>query len=150
VISTSSDETPEIYLTDRNGKNRVFLDNGWSPAWSSDGKRIAFFRWKDGTISRDERQWFGGIAAIRPDDTGLTWLYQSWATSIDAEDKIYYSNSSDCRLDWSPDNRYIVFSGVYNGSSRYIFRLNIDSGEIVLLSNPINRYRNNTEPDWGL
>jgi Tol biopolymer transport system component len=150
VISTNSDETPEIYLTDRNGKNRVFLDNGWSPAWSSDGKRIAFFRWKDGVINRNERQWFGGIAAVRPDGTDLTWLYQSWTTSIDAEDKIYYSNSSDCRLDWSPDNRYIVFSGIYNGYSRYIFRLDINSREIILLSNPINRYTHNTDPDWGL
>lgn len=151
LISTGSRDVPEIYLTDRNGKNRAFVDNGWSPAWSSDGRRVAFFRWKDGVNNPNVDGWPGGIAAIRSDGTGLTWLFQPWTISDDPIDYIYYSGSCpECKLNWSPDGRYIVFSGYYVGMyDSYIFRLDINSGEIILLSNPANRYRHNSAPNWG-
>jgi Tol biopolymer transport system component len=152
LISTGPEDVPEIYITDRNGENRVFLDNGWSPAWSFDGKRIAFFRWRDGVNEASSEQWLGGIATVRPDGTGLTWLFQPWNIPVDPTDYIYFNiYSPEYKLNWSPDDQYIVFSGSYIGLyNSDIFRLNIDSGEIILLSNPINRYTHNTDPDWGL
>lgn len=151
VISGGPGDTPEIFLTNRNGEDRVFLDYGWSPAWSSDGKQIAFFRWKDGVQEPDEEQWFGGIAAIHPDGTELTWLYQPWTIPIDPVNNIYFGcNNTGCSLDWSPDDRYIVFTGNYIGMyDTNIFRLEIDSGEIIFLTNQANLYRHNLDPDWG-
>jgi WD40 repeat protein len=141
-----------IYLVDSNGGSSVFLSEGVSPEWSPDGKRLVFFKWDE------ERKYFG-IAMIDVDGANHTWLYRPPTRGSDEEaeyEKIAPTCdeiSADCRLSWSPENRFIAFSSArQNPYTWYIFRIDIETGEIIFLTNPSAAYGVNSpgyaEPDW--
>lgn len=54
-------------------------------------------------------------------------------------------------MTWSPEGRYIVFEGRYKlPYSRAIYRIDLQTGDIVILSAIDYRYRYYSEPDWGI
>jgi Tol biopolymer transport system component len=142
----------QIYLVNHNGENSVFLSKGVSPEWSPDGKRLVFFQW-------DPERQYSGIAMISIDGANFNWLYRPPARG--SEENAEYEKitpacdeiSADCRLSWSLDGRYIAFSSTWVGAYSWnIFRLDIATGEIILLTNPNTAYGVNSpgyaEPDW--
>lgn len=124
-----------------------FSLSGFSPTWSPDGKKIAF----SGYYGDGPRN---GIAVIDRDGTNLIWLYKQ---PINGEREEYlcpiccYSYlGSSCKIAWSPDGKYLAFSASYLGDYLTdIFRLNIETGEIILLAGfpPYSNYVD--EPTWG-
>lgn len=109
--------------------------SGYFPEWSPDGKKIAFVK-----NSLDDNKEAYGIALISLDSENWKWLYEP----ILRDDRYYFpphnilirDNGQDHRLlSWSPDEQYIAFvseSGL--GSKSHIYRLNIATGEIVILT----------------
>ena len=135
----------KIYLTDAQGKNKVRLADGWSPEWSPDGRQVAFITWGDGT--------YPGIAIVNRDGTNFRWLYQSpLLVNGENDPEIFLTfsceQSRDCRLAWSPDGRYLALSGSRNGGNARLFRIDLQTGEIIVLVNP---YPNTSysDLDWG-
>jgi len=108
--------------------------NGFNPEWSPDGEKIAFV-----ANSRDETKEPYGIASINLNSGNWQWLYEP-----KLRDQYYYPPhdlviSDDGRyhrlLSWSPDQSYIAFvSEVGLGAQSHIFRLNIETGEIINLT----------------
>jgi Tol biopolymer transport system component len=135
------DGTPHIYVADPDGSNVRRLAEGQEPAWSWDGRKIAFVRWpSSGTNS-------AGIYVMNPDGTEPTYVgpgfsptwspdgritftqFGGWmvkfvgimdADGSDAELLVYDptgtsgSFSSLTRATWSPDGRNITFSSGSN------------------------------------
>jgi len=78
----------EIYVMDANGANLVRVATGIDPAWSPDGKKMAF-----GSAQ-------GEISVINADGTGLQVL----------------TNKKDWQPTWSPDGRRIAFMSERDGN----------------------------------
>ncbi|UCG27058.1 MAG: PD40 domain-containing protein [Bacteroidales bacterium] len=113
-IAYSSDESgnPEIYLTDSYGKSRIkitsYPDRDGYPAWSPDGKYIAFYAYH-GTET-----W--SIHTMNIDGTNrkrLTFAENKWDNSPT----------------WSPDGTKIVFAREYNDTLE-IWIMNSDGSEL--------------------
>lgn len=86
----------------------------WSPAWSPDGRRLAF-TWNNG---RDDE-----IVVISQD--GSKWT--QWTQLTD-------NTSQDSGPSWSPDGRHIAFDSLRDGDSE-IFIVTIDGQAIQQLTN---------------
>jgi len=76
----------EIYTIDVDGRDLRLLTHGLDPAWSPDGKQVAFTRWEG------ERR---GLWVIDADGAG---------------EELLYGRDLLKEPDWSPDGRSIVFS----------------------------------------
>jgi Tol biopolymer transport system component len=151
---------PSIYLMDEKGKIIKYLVDGWSPAFSSDGKKIAYFKWadnvkwdSDGKEVNDDQIDFAGISIINIDGSGERWVHvplspNSTSLEIVQAPSPYCETSWTCKITWSPDNRYLAFSA-NSGTDMdvQIYRLEIRTGEIVYLTYHLsNMY---SSPDWG-
>lgn len=140
--------TNRIYLVDPEGKNAVYLTDGWSPEWSPDGKQIAFITWAEGWSAGT----LTGLAMIKKDGSGFRWLYQP-PISPDTQDwpESYISFACEeeyCRLAWSPDGRFLAFSANHGwGHDMQIFRLDLKTKEIIFITNHMSS--SYTAPDWG-
>jgi Tol biopolymer transport system component len=96
--------------------------SGWCPAWSPDGRDIAFSRYGE------QEQSICLIGALGG-----------------AERKLYSAAPSFPPLDWSPDGKYIAFSAVPPGHSNSIISLlAFDTLQTRKLSEPIVGVQ-----DWG-
>lgn len=131
---SNRDGTDAIYVTNEDGSAITRLTEGWGPAWSRDGRRIAFVRAHN-------------MYVINVDGSGLHWLSQgyrpSWSPdgaliALDDLDSIYtidVTGSSRRKLFdsdgygafgpvWSPDGRRIAFSvGTYSDILNDLFGL---------------------------
>lgn len=92
----------EVFVADRDGKNAYNLSkypdhDGW-PAWSPDGKMIAF-------ASDRERYGNWQLYLVSPDGTGLKRI-----TEFDSQDAYF------AKPQWSPDGRQIICTRTKDGN----------------------------------
>jgi dipeptidyl aminopeptidase/acylaminoacyl peptidase len=147
IYDMSQGFTSKIYLVDPSGKTRKYITDGLSPAWSPDGKQIAYVE-----PIHTKRGWNDGIASINIDGANHRWLYvpKSERDIFTSIDLIGSASGRPTRLAWSPDGRYIVFSAVQGSwTSLRIFRLDISTGKVIILMDHGIFGNTVTEPDWG-
>jgi TolB protein len=89
------------------GEKRLFKDEGWSPAWSPDGKSIAFV----GDESGDDE-----IYAVGADGAGMTQLTDNTGIADDSPT-------------WSPDSSMLAFAS-NRDSDGDIFTMRADGSAV--------------------
>jgi Tol biopolymer transport system component len=129
VFSSDRVSNYEIYRMDANGANVTNLTHNaaseYSPAWSSDGTKIAF------TSTRD-----GGNPEI-------------YVMNADGSNQVRLTNSSGTDTDaaWSPDGSRIAFTSDRGGIRRNIYVMNADGSNPIRLTNTSSG--DNFEPTWS-
>jgi TolB protein len=109
----------QIVLLDNGGRAIRSLGAGESPAWSSDGSRIAFVRG-------------GDVFTIRADGRGLTRVTRTAATEESP--------------DWSPDGRLVYASNRGGNFALYVQR---PGGRPRQLTKPQFRWQEDRSPAWS-
>jgi Tol biopolymer transport system component len=146
AFHSTRDGSYHIYVADADGSHVTRLVEGSYPAWSWDGRGIAFNR--SGEWS-GELSFCGGISVMDADGFGVTPLYD-WA-------------SDGCEVlaagmpAWSPDDRTIAFHGQSPDPGAWIldtgiFVMNTDGSDVrLLLSDTILRpdYTGFGHPTWS-
>jgi TolB protein len=126
----------EIYIIDTDGHNLVNFSNhaanDWSPAWSQDGKYIAFLSSRDGNAE----------LYVTPTDCIETRRYCGTNTR-----RLTFNRTNDASPIWSPDNQHILFAAEQLGDTRHVdlFLLDVTSGDMQRLT---AGYGDNQSPAW--
>ena len=137
------DGNPEIYVMDTNGNNprRLTNNRGWdfAPAWSPDGKRIAFMSDRDGHVHA-KHGWSTNEIYVMDADGGN----QQNLTNNPSD------NPSDDRSpSWSPDGKHIVFETDRDndrGHNIEIYMMDADGANQRRLTNNLTEDR---YPAWS-
>jgi WD40 repeat protein len=126
-----------INIMNMNGTVKTKLIDGWSPAWSPDGKEIALIRW-------DEEREYPGLAIIRADGSHFQWLYRPPKRGSDEKaewNKLSFSPATGCgvsKISWSSDKKFLVVSAAFRGDCNTgLYRVEIKTGKIVPLTTNI-------------
>jgi Tol biopolymer transport system component len=147
AISGVDNYDSEISVASPDGSKIQRLARGWSAEWSPDGKQIAF-------ISPSEKDADGnydrGIRLMDSDGSNPAWVYDP-AANDEPVILLCWVRTANCRLTWSPDGRYLAFLAMnqppYNTYNLY--RLDLRSGEIIALVDPMVFNAFLQEPAWG-
>ncbi len=113
-----------IYLMSPDGDNQTQVTFGpgpyFAPSWSPDGGRLAGFSFNPVTGA-----------------TGI-WVME---LAIGSQPRTLHSPVFDAdNLAWSPDGQYLYFSDVQNGGEKDVYRIDVASGELTVLTAD--------SPDW--
>jgi Tol biopolymer transport system component len=124
-----------IYLVDPDGQNSAFLVDGRDPSWSPNGKQIAFFHNTD------------GLYVIDQDGSDLHCIYRYPTYPGGDSDEILPGFTS--RPVWSPNGRFVVFSGSRNpsGGLTGIYVVNLKTKEIERITELYDGHF--SDPDWS-
>jgi Tol biopolymer transport system component len=120
-VSSRNGPSGEIYVMDPDGKNQKNITNSPAsetrPAFSPDGKKIAFVR--------D----FKGIFVMNPDGSGQTQI-------LDGPSMGFSSGSITGNPSWSADGKKIAFEGIPKGSldGPDIYVINVDGTGLTRLT----------------
>jgi Tol biopolymer transport system component len=122
----------DIYVMNTDGSEQINLTTGspWDidPAWSPDGRRIAF-----ASGGRDEDN-YGEIYVMNADGSNITRL-------------TYRPTVVDWDPAWSPDGKWLAFeSGNVNSTDWDIYVINVDGSGLTRLTNTAS---NNGSPTWS-
>jgi hypothetical protein len=138
LVFTQSGQPMQIVNID--GKITQTLVDGWSPAWSPDGKRIAFFRW-------DNERNYSGLSIINSDGSGVRWIYRPPGRGTNKEDeylKLTFEGSKDgcfrsSRVSWSQDQKFLVVEASAIDSCTYsLYRVEIRTGSVFPLTSNLS------------
>jgi len=128
-------ENANIYLVGPDGKNPIYLTDGWNPEWSPDGKQLVFMRFgEDSTVEHPNY----GLAVINQDGSNFRWLISpvSGEDAKDALKVIRFLDNPKSRSAWSPDGRYILFASGYLGMDHSVlFRYDLQTNETIIFYN---------------
>lgn len=130
------DNSSDIYLIRANGNDLFRLttsaEDDILPAWSSDGKQIAY-------VSKRVSDGFG-LYTMKADGSQKTLLSPSsiqigkWSfpTRLSPNSKFVHPNDDKIInwFSWSPDDQYIAFRGANNNSS-HIYITELDTGSTI-------------------
>jgi len=124
---------------------------GFSPEWSPDGKKIIFWY----RLLQDEnnpKEPFGLMEWTI--DAEIHWRIPRESTYYDpahwVRRNIKVDSNKYHKFSWPPDGRYIAFSGGYTGDYKsQIFRLDVETGEVVVLTTKFDPERAFVAPAWG-
>ena len=113
--------TPQPYDGATAITNNSYRDH--SPAWSPDGRRIAFVSNRDGDWE---------IYVMNADGSGVTQLT--------------HNSVLDVSPAWSPDGRRIAFTSIRDGGDWEIYVMNADGSDVTKLT---YTYHNEGSPAWS-
>jgi WD40 repeat protein len=148
AVSSGNNLSSVIYLVDTNGVRIKSLTDGMQPEWSSDGQRIAFVKT---TLDTNDNRRIQGISVIDVKSMKEEWVFFPGHSEITKSINLNGSDSGKAvRLAWSPDQKHIVFSGTYKGIYVHtLFLLDVNSGVVSFLVDPLVFINFVTEPDWA-
>lgn len=145
---TSRNREWQIYVANENGDVR-WLTHGEQPAWSSDGRRIAFSKGGLYVVSVDgsNQRMLNGEGRSptwSPDDSQIAFVRQDgvYVMNADGADVRRLVGSESPNYDepfyaaaWSPDGRIIAF-GAFNSPYYGLFVMNADGSEPRAVGQP--------------
>ncbi len=126
-VITGRGQDSSIYQVDEDGKNLTFLSKEFgkssNPAWSPDGRKLAFISWMDDAPD----------LYVMTDSGGFI-------------DRLTYNIAVARTPSWSPDGHRIAFTGVIEGLGREIETVNLENKMIV---NVTNHPAADQDPAWS-
>jgi len=138
-------ETPFVWMVDVDGRNLTQFGEGIKPAWSSDGKKVAFYKksgeffniWimdaDGGNMTEFTSGKYNTIEpAWSPDGKRIAYSsnsagnYDIWVQNVDGTEltQLTIHNGYDGAPAWSPDGEYIYFHS-FRGGSWNIWRMKL-------------------------
>ena len=166
IVYDTDYELGDIHLVGNRGQDDRFFTEGGYPAWSPDGKQLAFYSYRDGddgwsgdiyindidgsnlvriTYTESSKRVFGWspdgskIAYLSESSYGSTGIYTISADGTDIQ-RITPEEGYDGRASWSPDGSMFVSDSMDQNGDDQVYLMQSDGDDRRPLSMPNCRY----------